>query len=113
MTPEEFRTLALQLPEAVEGSQMGHADFRVGGKVFASLGYPDAGWGMVKLEAEDQAVRVETAPEVFSPASGAWGRQGSTMVRLEAADTATVTGALRAAWRRSAPRLLVAAYAPD
>ena len=98
MSPEDFRRLALELPDVVEGAHMGKADFRVGDRIFASLGYPDTGWGMVKLEPEDQAVRVEAEPGVFKPANGAWGRQGSTLVRLDGADAVTLTGALRAAW---------------
>ena len=94
MTPDAFRALALALPGAEEGSHMGHADFRANGRIFASLGVPDAGWGMVKLAPDDQAMRLEAAPEVFSPAPGAWGREGSTRVRLEAADAAAVEGAL-------------------
>ena len=106
MTSDDFRRLALSLPEAIEQAHMGHPDFRVGGKVFATLGYPDAGWGMVKLTPDEQAVRVEAAPEIFAPVKGGWGRQGATQVRLEAADEASVIGALRAAWRRAAPRRL-------
>ena len=106
MTEEEFRRLAVALPEAAEASHMGHPDFRVGGKVFATLGYPDAGWAMVKLPPEEQAVRVEAAPELFQPANGAWGRRGATAVRLEAADPDAVRGALAAAWRNTAPRRL-------
>ena len=104
MTPDDFRRLALALPEVVEQSHMGHPDFRVGGKVFASLGYPDGGWGMVNLPTEEQEVRVQAEPEIFRPAAGAWGRRGSTTVRLEAADEEAVRGALAAAWRKTAPK---------
>ena len=103
MTADDVRRLALALPGAIEQAHMGHPDFRVGGKVFASLGYPDSGWAMVRLEAEDQAVRIEAEPAIFRPANGAWGRQGATLVRLEAVDEAALAGALRAAWRRTAP----------
>jgi hypothetical protein len=106
MTADEFRKLALALPEAVEVGHMGHPDFRVGGKVFATLGYPDAAWAMVKLSAEEQAVRVEAAPALFRPANGAWGRRGATLVRLDAADPGAVRGALDAAWRNVAPKRL-------
>ena len=106
MTPDDFRRLALSLPEAVEQAHMGHPDFRVGGKVFASLAYPDGAWAMVKLTPDEQAVRVEAAPEMFTPVKGGWGRAGATNVRLDAADEASVLGALRAAWRRAAPRRL-------
>ncbi len=59
MTQDDFRAIALALPEALEGAHMGHADFRVRGKIFASLGWPDADWGMVKLTPEEQALLVE------------------------------------------------------
>src|SRR5579859_6039365 len=65
MTPNAFRRLALSLPDAIEGSHMGHADFRVGGKVFATIGYPDARYAMVKLSPEQQAKLVADAPEMF------------------------------------------------
>ena len=106
MTADEFRNLALALPEAVESAHMAHPDFRVGGKVFASLAYPDAGWGMVKLLPEEQEVLVQAAPQVFTPANGAWGRRGATLVRLEAADAEAVRGALASAWRNTAPKRL-------
>ncbi len=98
MMAAAFRKLASALPDVVEGAHGGHADFRRNGRVFASLGYPDAGWGMVKLRPEQQEVLVAAAPAIFVPAPGAWGRQGSTLVRLEAArDAAIVEDALRMA----------------
>ncbi len=97
MTPNAFRALALTLPGAAEGAHMGHADFRANGRIFASLGVPDEAYGMVKLPPDEQAMRLEAAPEVFSPAPGAWGREGSTRVRLDAADAAAVEGALSCA----------------
>ena len=106
MTPAEFRSLALELPEAVESAHMGHPDFRVGGKIFATLG-PDGSWGMVKLTPDDQALFLRTAAADFRPASGAWGRKGSTIIDLEAADEATARQALTAAWRNTAPKRLV------
>jgi hypothetical protein len=98
MTPAQFRTLALGFPGASEGGHMGHADFRAGGKIFASLGYPDADWAMVKLSPEAQEMYVSVEPNVFTPVKGAWGRKGSTDVRLKAATKAKLEGALRAAW---------------
>jgi len=74
MTPKEFRKSALSFPEAEESSHMGHPDFRVKGKIFATLG-PDEDWGMVKLTSEQQAPVVKEQPAVFQPASGAWGRR--------------------------------------
>jgi hypothetical protein len=102
MTPAAFRRIALGLPEAIEGSHMGHADFRVNGKVFATLGWPDKASAMVKLPPELQDALVRATPEVFRPASGAWGRQGSTMVRLADADDAMLRDAIKSAWQRVA-----------
>jgi hypothetical protein len=104
VTPEDFRRSALSLPEALESSHMDHPDFRVRGKVFATLGYPDIEWGMVKLTPEQQVSFVREHPGVFVPAKGAWGRRGSTTVRLEAADEPTVRHALVLAWRNVAPK---------
>jgi hypothetical protein len=98
MTPDEFRGLARTLPEAVEGSHGGHADFRRSGRIFATLGYPDAGWAMVKLRPEQQAMLVAAEPGIFRPAKGAWGAKGSTLVRLEALDAPTAESALGMAW---------------
>jgi len=98
MNKEAYRALALELPGVVAASHQGHADFRVRGKIFATLGYPDEGHGMVKLSTEEQAKRVRQFPAVFAPAKGTWGEQGSTLVRLEAATEATVRSAIRSAW---------------
>jgi hypothetical protein len=106
VTPNDFRNLALSLPEASEESHMGHPDFRVRGKIFATLG-PDEDWGMVKLTPEQQASFVRFEPNVYRPASGAWGRRGCTIVRLDAAEELTVRQALVAAWRNTAPKRLV------
>ncbi len=106
MTANEFRSLALSFPEATEQAHMGHPDFRVGGKIFATLG-PGEELGMVKLPADQQASFVAADPEVFQPASGAWGRGGATIVRLCAAKEQSVRQALIAAWRRTAPKRLV------
>ena len=106
MTAEKFRELALSLPDAVEAAHMGHPDFRVGGKIFATLG-PDEKWGMVKLTPREQAKLITAEPVVFHPASGAWGRRGCTIVRLRQAKVLTVRHALLAAWRNTAPKRLV------
>jgi hypothetical protein len=106
VTAEKFRKLALSLPEAVEQSHMAHPDFRVGGKIFATLG-PDEDWGMVKLTPAQQEPLVRGEPDVFLPASGAWGRGGATIIQLEEADEATVRQSLLAAWRNTAPKRLV------
>ena len=106
MTPDRFRALALSLPEAVESAHMGHPDFRVGGKIFASLG-PDGSWGMVKLAPPEQQEFLALAGEHFEAVSGAWGRGGATKVTLRGAREASVRRALRLAWRNTAPRKLV------
>ena len=103
MTADQFRRLALSLPGSSAGAHLGHADFRVGGKIFATLGYPDEAWGMVKLTAEQQATFVSTAPKVFAPVKGAWGKQGCTNVRLKGATKASLSPALIAAWTNYAP----------
>ena len=104
MTPNEFRELALSFPEAIESAHMHHPDFRVSGKIFATLGYPDENSAMVKLSANDQKEFVRSSPGVFQPAKGAWGQQGSTIVCLPAATINTVREALTAAWRNTAPK---------
>ena len=106
MTQDGFRRLALALPEAVESAHMAHPDFRVGGKIFATLGYPDATSGMVKLTTEQQEMFMRVAPEVFVPAKGAWGRGGSTAVQLKRVTAAVLRDALDAAWRNAAPKRL-------
>ena len=99
MTPAEFRRLALSFPEASEGAHMNHPDFRVGGKIFATLGYPNREHGVVVLPPEKQAQLVRDRPKVFMPAKGAWGKKGCTIVRLEAVGKATLQSALETAWR--------------
>jgi len=106
LTARKFRSLALGLPEAVEGSHMAHPDFRVKNKVFASLG-PEEDWGMVKLTPDEQAEFIRREPEVYQPASGAWGRRGCTIVTLQPAKEVTVRLALAAAWRNTAPKRLL------
>ncbi|HXN29587.1 MAG TPA: MmcQ/YjbR family DNA-binding protein [Candidatus Acidoferrales bacterium] len=110
MTAADFRRLALGFPEATEGAHMDHPDFRVGGKIFATLGYPDMGVGMVKLFPDQQKDFVRAEPRVFAPVNGLWGRRGATYVRLKAARKPSVWRAMAAAWRNTAPRKLVAQY---
>jgi hypothetical protein len=97
MTTDDFRKIALEIPSAVERSHMNHPDFRVGGKIFASLGVPDKSWGMVKLTPEQQRIFIKKAPDVFKPCSGAWGREGYTNVHLASAKASMVRAALGAA----------------
>jgi hypothetical protein len=106
MTPNEFRELALSFPEAIESAHMRHPDFRVGGKIFATLGYPNKDSAMVKLPRNEQREFIRSNPDVFQPAKGAWGRQGSTIVYLPAATIDIVREALIAAWRNAAPKRL-------
>ncbi|MES2790637.1 MAG: MmcQ/YjbR family DNA-binding protein [Planctomycetota bacterium] len=106
MTAKEFRDLALALPEATEAQHLGHPDFRVCGKIFATL-EPEKDSGMAKLPPEEQARLVQLEPDVYRPASGAWGRLGCTIIQLHAADRLTVNEALVAAWRNTAPKRLV------
>ena len=98
MTEAGFRRIALQLPDAVEGSHMGHADFRVGGKIFATCGFKK-GFGVLMLTPEQQAGMVADAPEIFLPVPGGWGKSGSTMVALANITPALLEPALRMAWK--------------
>ena len=99
MTPAQFRKIALSFPDVSESAHMSHPDFRVSGKIFATLGYPDKEHGMVVLPLEEQARVVRSHPKIFVPAKGAWGKRGSTTVLLRAADTAMLQDALGIAWR--------------
>lgn len=107
MTAKDFRQLALALPETEEHSHMSHPDFRVGGKIFATLGYPDKTRGMVKLSPEDQHYFSKDYPDAFVPVKGAWGRKGATSVHLKAANKETLRKAIQAAWRNTAPKRLL------
>lgn len=107
MTGDEFRRLALSMPDATEGSHMGHADFRVAGKVFATLGYPTAAYAVVMLSPEDQEIVIRAHPRMFEPVKGAWGKRGSTTIRLGLGRAGPVREAIEAAWRRRAPKRLL------
>jgi len=108
MSNARFRKAALALPGVIEGAHHGNADFRVGKRVFATLGYPDEKWGMVKLTPNQQAVLIDAEPEMFRPVPGAWGRSGSTNVKLAKIDQVTLRSALEMAWRNVAPKSLLA-----
>ena len=101
-TPDDFRRIALSFPGAEEKAHMNHPDFRVGGKIFATLGSPDKAHGMIQLMPEQQELAIEAEPEAFRPASGAWGRGGSTLVRLDAVSDNWLERALDWAWRKRA-----------
>jgi hypothetical protein len=104
MNANDFREIALEMPGATESAHQDHPDFRVRGKVFATLGYPTKDWGMVKLPLRDQEEFVFAYPEVFVPANGAWGRQGATTVLLKSVKKATLQKAIYAAWRAATPK---------
>ena len=99
MTANDFRKLALGLADVIESAHMDHPDFRVGGKIFATLGYPDASWAMVSLRPVDQDLFIQADPLAFVPVKGAWGKQGATNVRLSKATKALVKSALESACR--------------
>lgn len=99
MTAADFRRLALSLPGAEEGSHMGAVDFRVGGRIFATLASQKQGYGNLMLTPEVQADFVAEQPDVFLPIPGGWGRNGSTHIRLAQASEDLLEGALRAAWK--------------
>jgi len=96
---DDFRRIALSLDGAEESSHMGQPDFRVGGRIFATLASAAQGYGNLKLTPEQQAAFVEELPEVFIPVAGGWGRMGATHIRLAAASEDVLAGALRTAWK--------------
>jgi hypothetical protein len=99
MDAADFRRIALSLQGAAEGSHMGAADFRVGGRIFATLASERHGYGNLMLTPEQQAAFVEELPDVFVPIAGGWGRMGMTHIRLAAATEDVMAGALRTAWK--------------
>jgi hypothetical protein len=99
MTALDFRRIALSLPGAEEGSHMGSADFRVGGRIFATLASESKGYGNLMLTPELQADFVAERPDVFLPIAGGWGKTGSTHIRLAKANEDLLAGALRTAWK--------------
>jgi hypothetical protein len=104
MSIARFRKVALSLPGASEGEHHGTTDFRVRKRIFATLGYPDKAWGMVKLTPEQQSMLVDAEPEIFRPVPGGWGKGGATNVRLAKADATTLKSALTMAWRNIAEK---------
>jgi hypothetical protein len=106
MTTEQFRNIALNFPEAVEGAHMGHPDFRVGGRIFATLGYPGQGRGVLVLSPDEQQELIREYPEMFEPVPGGWGRTGSTQVLLAKITRSILKPAMRKAWQRKAPKRL-------
>jgi hypothetical protein len=115
MTPAAFAKIALSFDGAMEGAHGGHADFRAGGKVFATLGYPGREWGMVKLTPEQQQMLVAAEPAMFAPVKGTWGLRGATSVRLDEIDARTLRSALTMALQNltaSKPRMARRAAKP-
>lgn len=98
MNAKDFRRIALAFEGAVEGAHMGHPDFRANGRIFATL-HDGLKTGMVKLTPEQQDRFVRAEPSMFSPESGAWGRQGCTRVQLHATDEETLGEAMTLAWQ--------------
>jgi hypothetical protein len=99
MDAEDFRRIALSLPGAEESSHMGSPDFRVGGRIFATLASQSQGYGDLMLTPDQQAAFVAELPGVFVPIAGGWGRNGATHIRLAAANADVLAGALRTAWK--------------
>ena len=106
MTPGEFRKIALSQRGAVASEHMTHPDFRVGGKIFATIGYPDDDHAVVMLSRDEQEGFIAEFPKTFSAVKGAWGKRGSTQIDLTVADAEAVAEAVRLAWRRRAPAAL-------
>jgi hypothetical protein len=104
MKAADFRRIALSLPGAEEGSHMGAADFRVGGRIFATLASQKQGYGNLMLTPDQQAAFVAELPDVFLPIAGGWGKMGMTHIRLAAASEDVLTGALRTAWKERAEK---------
>jgi hypothetical protein len=101
MTADQFRKLALSFANTEERAHHGHPDFRVAEKIFATLGYPDQTRGMVRLTPEQQAEFMHDQPQVFSPAAGKWGLNGSTIVNLPKATKTVLKTAVEAAWKNA------------
>ena len=104
MTPDGFRRIVLGLTGVVEGAHQGHADFRVDGRILASLGYPDKAWGMLVLSPDQQRSLVRTQPDAFVPVKGKWGEQGCTSVRLAVVDEEMLGEALTLAWQNTSAK---------
>ena len=98
MTAADFQRIALSFGGAEQGSHMGATDFRVGGRIFATLASIKLGYGNLMLDLEQQAHFVSELPDVFLPIAGGWGRMGMTHIRLGAASEEVLAGALRTAW---------------
>ena len=109
VTVAAFRKLALAQPETAEVGHMGHPDFRVKGKIFATLGYPSKSHGVVKLNTEQREGFIDAEPKAFSAVPGGWWRTGATIVDLRAVSRTMLAAAMELAWENNAPAKLVAA----
>ena len=110
VTQAEFRKMALSFAETEERQHMNHPDFRAGGKIFATLRYPDENFGMVKLTPAEQQKFLSEAAKAFTPCAGVWGQRGATNVKLKAVKKTTLRAALEAAWKNAAPKRVVREY---
>jgi len=108
MTVESYRRTALAQPEAVESSHMDHPDFRVRGKIFATIRSVAKGEGAVKLTPEQQKQFVKEDANTFAAVPGGWGLKGWTLVRLTAVKTEIMNRAMKCAWHNAAPKRLIA-----
>ena len=104
MSADRFRKTALALSDAIESAHHGKTDFRVGKRIFATLGHPDENWGTLKLSVEQQTMLVDAEPEIFRPVPGGWGRQGYTNIRLANANAATLKSVLSLARANVVPQ---------
>jgi hypothetical protein len=104
MTAADFRRIALGLPDTAEGSHFDVEDFRVGGKIFATLAYQRDGCGVLLLTPEQQAGMIEDAPEIFLPVPNKWGQKGATLVRLAKVKPDILKDALQMAWKNKHPK---------
>src|SRR4029077_1870530 len=106
MKPNDFRKIALRMQDAIEGEHMAHPDFRVNRRIFATL-HADGKQGMVKMTPDQQRDFMDGHPATFTSASGAWGRQGCTMVHLSAVDEETLGEAMTLAWQLAVSKVKV------
>ena len=113
MKTDDFRLVALSLPEAIESAHIGHPDFRVGGRIFATLGYPDDEFGVVMLAPEQQKEFVRKNPKSFAPVKGTWGKRGNTKIRRQGVDADGMRSAITTAWLRIAPKRLAQTFASE
>jgi hypothetical protein len=110
MTLEEFAKMALSFPESIQASHFNTTDFRVNGRIFATL-RPEKQCGVLLLARGDQALLRETSGEMFEPVPGSWGEKGSTFVILDHADPEMVRHAMAMAWKKAAPKSISARHA--